>query len=89
MRKTREYECPHCGEYDNTVRTLDFDSIDIDADANGDDYEFISQYCACGACGHHWKEYLRLTYDGCYTDGRIYDKNGIVADPEEITEIDD
>lgn len=71
--KTREYECPKCGEFDSVYVNGE---IELDFSEGDDQYEFIIVPRKCPVCGHHWTEYMRLTYDGCYTDGKLYDKNG-------------
>ena len=78
--KTREYECPKCGEFEE-VYNLSSPEIDV-TEQNGDLYEIITIERRCQKCGHRWTEHMRLTYDGCYTDGKIYNKNG----EEEVTE---
>lgn len=74
MAKTREYECPKCGEFEEVYNSSD-PEIDI-TEEDGEVYEFVVIERRCHKCGHHWTEYMRLTYDGCYTDGKLYNKNG-------------
>ena len=79
--KTREYECPKCGEFEEVYNSSD---PEIDVTAQGEDiYEVVTIERRCHKCGHHWTEYMRLIYDGCYTDGKLYNKDG----EEEVAEV--
>ena len=72
--KTREYECPECGEleevYNSSEPTLDITERD------GEIYEYLSIERRCHKCGHAWTEYLRLVYDGYFDNNKIYLPNG-------------
>lgn len=74
MAKAREYECPKCGEFEEVYNASD-PELDV-TETDGDIYEIISITRKCNKCGHEWTEYMRLTYDGCYSEGVLYDKNG-------------
>jgi len=74
MAKTREYECPKCGEFEEVYNASD-PEIDV-TETDGDIYEIISITRKCAKCGHRWTEYMRLTYDGYYDGAYCYDKNG-------------
>lgn len=74
MAKIREYECPKCGEFEEVCNSGD---LEIDVTEQGADiYEIVIIERKCNKCGHYWTEYMRLVYDGCFTDGKLYDKNG-------------
>ena len=77
MAKTREYECPNCGEFEE-VYNASGPKIDF-SETDGDIYEIISITRKCYKCGAKWTEYMRLMYDGYYDGANIYDKNGIKA----------
>lgn len=75
MAKIREYECPKCGEFEEVATTDIGENIDL-AEEGAELYEYITVRRKCYKCGAKWTEYMRLTYDGCYSEGALYDKNG-------------
>lgn len=76
MAKTREYECPDCGEFEEVTTSAVDTDIEV-AEENAELYEYIAVRRKCHRCGAQWTEYMRLVYDGyCNRDG-TYDKNGI------------
>lgn len=81
MAKTREYECPKCAEYSEVDATLE-EGLGLVVDESGEDYNFVSLSCKCATCGHEWKEFARLQFDGYASEGKYYDKNGEVIDYE-------
>ena len=79
MAKTREYECPKCGEFEE-VATVDIgENIDL-AEEGANLYEYITVKRKCYKCGAKWTEYMRLVYDGYSNGANIYFKDGIKAE---------
>lgn len=74
--KTREYECPICGEFEE-VSNRSVDDIDV-AERNGDTYEYIAVQRFCYKCCAKWTEYMRLVYDGYFDGEKVYLPNGEV-----------
>ena len=75
MAKTREYECPKCGAFEEVCNCGGNGDIDV-TERNDDLYEYIAAERKCTKCGARWTEYMRLVYDG-YCDGeKIYLPNG-------------
>lgn len=74
MAKTREYECPNCGEFEEVTNGA-LEDIDV-TENDGDIYEYVAIQRKCHRCGNRWTEYMRLVYDGYYDGAYCYDKNG-------------
>ena len=69
MKKIYEYTCPECGG-DDELETEDMEQ-DIDC---------ITMRMYCHKCRVSWCEYFLLQYDGYAMNGKVYDKEGEVAE---------
>lgn len=76
LKKTTDYICPICGEEENISSGYDLASIDATVDSEGNAREFITRNCRCARCGHMWREYMLLIYDGYLSDGTEYTAEG-------------
>ena len=81
--KNIEYECPKCGELEEIYNSSD-PEFDVATDEMGHTYDFVTIERKCGKCDHRWTEYMRLVYDGYYTEGRLYNKDGQIERTDEV-----
>ena len=67
-RKNEECICPKCKSDDTVVDDFDFD------------YNCMVRKMYCEACGHSWREYFAIAYDGYSDDEGEYDANGVMLE---------
>lgn len=72
--KKAPFICPKCANNDYLVLDYAFDA----EYENDEIVEIVAKTCKCTECGEEFDEYYRLTYDGYYHNGQVYDKNGAI-----------
>lgn len=67
-KKTDEFTCPKCGQDHSCVEDFDFD------------FNCMVRKMYCEDCGHVWREYFVIAYDGYTDDTGEYDSNGVMLE---------
>lgn len=75
MAKTREYECPKCGEFEE-VYNIGEPWLEAIEQEDGNICDIVSIERKCHKCGHTWTEGFRAVYDGYVSENTLYDKDG-------------
>lgn len=70
-RKNEECICPKCKSYETVVDDWDFD------------YNCMVHHMYCEKCGHSWREYFAIAYDGYSDEEGEYDANGVMLESYE------